>query len=476
MYGDRTWSNSSNHLTQQPWQQQIRGMDENAHPPIVTNYLDSVRDLISLSDIVPATRTAGGKIEPIDSPLIEGFMCGFDFGDLSFNGWIARLCRTLLAVGEAYIVPQTVTAPTSTIGVEDQRLIWHIVQTPQIEKRGNMWAFRTRPDQAADSLEWMPSERFCRINLPHPTWDHVAHSNIKGMIPFAANIMNAVEAGGQVVRDPLVVDKILLGNTSDRLMKDDHGNVMDPLKKGYVEAQRSNRRDHPLRGAAWFARDPEADSFKVVDLARNLDPGSPDFIEQNYAYASRVVRWPSILLIEGPGSAKFWNEQSTQHVLLTQDLPANAQPCLNRLSAKIFQPILSQTPELCDAMGIDSKGFLLTVDADCLRVPVDETEKLCKAWREGTLSAEAFHERLGFREDEFIEAPEGLSQFERWAFARSAGGALAFGLKNLFTDDLDFTFERASDRDQIPSERLPAVPPETAAPEPADDVRFPNWF
>ena len=217
MYGDRTWSDPTDHLQQQEWQKEIRQMLTEAHPPIVSNYIDSVKGLVELSDIVPAVRTPGGKTEQIDSPLIEGFLAGFDFGGMPFNAWIGRLCATLLAFGEAYIVPRTVTAPATIGGTSERRTVWHIVQTPQIEKRGNLWAFRTRPDQPADTLEWIPSNQFCRINLPHPTWDDVAHSNIRGMIPFARNIAGAIEAGGQVVKDPLVVDKILLGSTSDSL-------------------------------------------------------------------------------------------------------------------------------------------------------------------------------------------------------------------------------------------------------------------
>ena len=65
---------------------------------------------------------------------------------------------------------------------------------------------------------------------------------------------------------------------------------------------------------------------------------------------------------------------------------------------------------------------------------------------------------MGYSEEEYVEAPEGVTEWERFQLTRRS----------------------RTDRRSSPVEQLPPTPAAAAALQPApahvDDVRFPNWF
>ncbi len=121
---------------------------------------------------------------------------------------------------------------------------------------------------------------------------------------------------------------------------------------------------------------------------------------------ARDLDFPTAWMIEGPGQAKYDNEDATWEWYLDNSTKPLAEQVADIMTRKHLRPFIDATPL---GEGEDAVRWRVWYDDSHLRKQDDNTDMLFQAGREGFLSEKKFAEVLGVHVNELAHRPAGVS-------------------------------------------------------------------
>lgn len=408
------------YLGASPEQQDIRRYDAKG-PGFVGWYLDARAQLGAMVKGLPALD--GEPITPDSEAPEDVLLCA------------AVVRRTLVKYkNPSKSMPQNVYAHCRAVSGVGECLIgnardygWVVVQTPATLPRGDkvFWRgpdgverellgmYRSHVENQAEGKEWEAYSPLYRALPEIDRYRDAVHAQVRPL--NSRQLMNGLvrfpSANGDIDHEnamkKVVSDMLLAAANEER-------------ERGYMTR---GRRDAQASIPYPFMAREKPD---WIDLGRNTDPAVMDMEMRALDAFGRAVGMPLKLLVEGPGTAKFSNEDHLMVSYLTQDIQpmldvvwgdiwhAYLRPALLEIrKAHASAPIGSPFRALA---GMDVDRWSIVADAKTLIVPPDRAADLVDAFVKGIGTRAAAAKALN---TELMPIPDEMDEYEHWAATRS---------------------------------------------------------
>lgn len=150
----------------------------------------------------------------------------------------------------------------------------------------------------------------------------------------------------------------------------------------------------------------------VIELARQIDPNLVTLWHEAATAFAQATPWPTLWVTDGTGAGNRWSEFLQDQQKLSDVVYPVAEKVGQLLTAGVLRPVLAA------AKIPDGHRYQLVYE------PADDeqqglsAEQAHQAWTDGLISRARYAEALGVAEDDLLELPAGMTEFELWAAAR----------------------------------------------------------
>ena len=401
-------------VTESSVQADIRRFDSDG-PGVVGQYLDSRSFLVRQA---PNEWTYRGEpitdaTHPMLHALVERVMREYRSRSTPAEGLFYEHARALSAVAEC------------VIGVTDDG--WRVVQTPGLDKNGQGFF-------ADDGKTVVPFVRSARSFCP----DLASGKPGKVSSPLFRAVRDIRRYNAVIAAQ---TGPFLRGSVGNKIL-----NAPDQVRAGYAsETEQVTRRDTLISDLADFADRQIKTSdeymapftrigellpsvwtgeqpFSVTDIGGQVDPSSQWAERAALEAFARSVGCPIKLIVEGPGTGKFANDDSMMRAYLWQDIQPLCDIVTCDVWAIAFEPALrgallearrkgGSSSLLAELGRYDIDGIRWRKSAIGLMEPPDKVAQIAEAVRLGAVPPRVLAQAT---QQEELGLPDGMTDYEHW--------------------------------------------------------------
>lgn len=400
-------------------QAELRRYDEKG-PGYVGWYGDITGRLVAMPPIKPVTRRGLAWITP-DEPTYDQLLVIDTIGQLldryrstgkDPEELVDAHGRAVSIVGECLLGE----------AINPDGTVWGriVAQTPSLKEstEGIMWTGPDRVERVVHDLTRSYTE-----NRPQDRpWE--AYSPLFRALPEIERYRDVVHAQTRPVRSRMLTNGLVRFPSAKGDLKK-LGEIKKVVSDMIDAAARDQReREYMPRGRPATADIPypvmtdEKPDF--IDMGRDVDP-STDWMETKALQAfARAVNMPIKLFVEGPGAAKFSNEDHQMVWYLTKELQPTIDTVWRDIWNAYLRPELEKIRRFAAANGSKAYAPLAALDLERWRVRADARDLIEQPDRSAQL-ATGFQLGINSRASaaranngELMELPDGVTEYEHW--------------------------------------------------------------
>lgn len=406
------------------WQTRVRRYDEEG-PGVVGQYLDVRAFIASQAATVVQVNTLSGwkTLEATQSAtpeeklllgLVQRIFLSYANRDQDFAELVFDHARALSGVAECAIG----TVPGYG------RIV---AQAPEMKGTAGAWTWRSPED------EWLPllapirshtynrakanrKEPYSPLRRALPDIERIVMSAHGQLRPLASRIVSNGIIRVPFPRDPDASDDLLY----DFLDAAD-SDVIDLRYMG--SAIKDSRRlvPHMYEGD---------ESLEWIDVGRNLDPGLLQLEEKALESFARSVAMPLKLILDGPGNAKYSNEDALMAAFLRHDVAPLIAQVYRAINKSYLRPRLAELVKAARTTYASNDGFMwatlraldvesvaLAGDVEPMLVTENRAEFALEAYKMGITTRGSVARAIGV---DVLDIPDGMSDYNHWQLINGA--------------------------------------------------------
>lgn len=324
--------------------------------------------------------------------------------------------RSLQSVGEYWLC--AVDTP--------EGLRWIVAQTPQLEFRAQGEVIlRTRQDESPNdpTVFRLSKSQVVRCHHPDPEWSGEAYSAVRRALPDIERYRSTVRNITRTLDSRLLTNGLIWFAPDDpdrpqRAEPDTAIQTVEQVMADYTEiAWKALNDDSDFASFAPFPVS-GASAPEYIEVGRNLDPEVMEAETKALEAVGRSLDFPQQLLVEGPGAGNHWSD-----LLLKDDfLTTSIAPCLGEVCGYVTTVAVRPMLSALRARGMkleEPERYRVSFDLTEVAKRPDTSDQMLKAWEEGVANMATVGQAIGLGEDELLQLPEGVSEYEHWLAAHT---------------------------------------------------------
>lgn len=363
---------------------------------------------------------------------------------------------------------------------KDVGIVYDIFQFPAIDFRKSAGTVHIRRRENARLQDGppaylvLPAKQVERLWVPDEEWPDEAWSPWKDLVPDITRYASAVEAIGLGVDSRLLTNGILWAPEDS--IKPGPDGATDWITDYMKIAQKSFTGP---KGKMVAARVPFPIASKVppqfIDVGQGVVEHLLDSERRLLEGIARCSPLPMQLVIEGPGTGNHWSDALLERSYLKFEIDPLMEQITGDLTAWALRPRLGMLRDSKFFEG-DPAKYRIGYDLTDVANKDDNVDQMTTAYADGIIRRIEVAQALGMGEDELLELPAGVTEYEHWLAVRTSKNADS-KLGDEAPGSPFKTPETPETIDEIPTD--PSVPvPEMPAPSPtlgAFEAELERW-
>lgn len=290
---------------------------------------------------------------------------------------------------------------------ETNRVVYDIAQQPAVKFEGDR-AIIDRRRNASDE-QWpnrvtIPRSQMSRLWFPDPEYPASPWSTYKALVDDLKTHAVLQRAIGISGKSRLLTNGILWAKIEDAEVDANGRSWLDD----YLDtAAKAYELDNPKSAAAPFT----VRGRNKPEMVEMPDDGLDRLLNAEHRVLEGIARSSSLpqkLVMEGPGESNHWNEALLARSYLSFSVKPKHDELASSVTGWAFRPRLR-------AVGLDPMQWRVRGDIGPVANRDDNVDQIANGVRLGVLRRSCLTDALGKGEDDLIDLPDGMTEFDWWA-------------------------------------------------------------